>query len=94
MGVTKAEGQRIQMYEAFMVVLSAALLGTLVGFITAVTIAAQFYMFIELPVQVVFPYTLLAGMLTIAFTTTWFAVWVPVKAVNGRQIASVLKAGS
>ena len=82
------------MYEAFMVVLTAAILGTAVGFITAVTIATQFYMFIELPVQVVFPYILLSGMLVISCITTWVAVYVPVKSVNRRQIASVLKAGS
>ena len=40
MGVTRAEGSRIAMYEAFMVVGTAAILGTGVGFITAVTIAA------------------------------------------------------
>ena len=78
MGVTKDEGERIAMYEAFMVILSAAILGTGVGFITAMTIAAQFYMFIELPVQVSFPWILLAGMLAIAFVTTYLAVWVPV----------------
>ena len=94
MGVTKSEGTRIFMYEAFMVVISASILGTIVGFITAVTIASQFYMFIELPVEISFPYYLLGGMLVISFITTWFAVWVPVTAVNNKKIASVLKAGS
>ena len=46
------EGQRIQMYEAYIVVISAAILGTTVGFLTSVSIAAQFYMFIELPLEV------------------------------------------
>ena len=82
MGITKAEGQRIQMYEAYIVILSAAILGTLVGFVTAVTIATQFYMFIELPVEVAFPTLLLAILLVIACVTTWFAVWIPVKQVN------------
>ena len=94
MGVTKAEGKRIAMYEAFMVVCTASILGTGVGFITAVTIAAQFYLFIELPVQVVFPYYLLVGMLVISSITTYLAVSIPVKSVNKRQIASVLKAGA
>ena len=94
MGVTKAQGKRIAMYEAFMVVGTAAILGTGVGFITAVTIAAQFYLFIELPVQVVFPFVLLAGMLIISAITTYLAVSIPVKSVNNRQIASVLKAGA
>ena len=94
MGVTMAEGQRIQMYEAFNVVLAAAILGVIVGYITALSIATQIYMFIELPVEVAFPTLLLFFMMVIACVTTWFAVWIPVKQVNNIQIASVLKASS
>ena len=39
MGLTKSEGMRIFIYEAFIVVISAALLGTLNGFLTATTVA-------------------------------------------------------
>ena len=67
------------MYEAYIVIVSASILGTFVGFITAVTIAVQFYMFIELPLEVAFPTYLLIVLLVIAFITTWFAVWIPVK---------------
>ena len=42
MGITKAEGKRIQMYEAYIVITSAAILGTLVGFLTSLAIATQF----------------------------------------------------
>ena len=82
MGVTKAEGQRIQMYEAYIVVIAAAILGVMVGFITALSIATQFYMFIELPTEVEFPFLLLFIMMVVALATTWFAVWIPVKQVN------------
>ena len=93
-GVTMEEGQRIQMYEAYIVVISAAILGTTVGFVTAVTIGVQFYMFIELPLEVEFPYYLMTGLIVIALITTWFAVTIPMNRVNERQIASVLKASS
>ena len=43
MGVTRDQGKRIQMYEAYIVIISAAILGTLVGFITAVTISNNFF---------------------------------------------------
>ena len=49
MGVTRAEGRRIFMYESFTVVAAAAILGIVVGMVTATIIAAQFYMFLELP---------------------------------------------
>ena len=67
------------MYEAFNVVLAAAILGVIVGYITALSIATQIYMFIELPTEVAFPTLLLFFMMVIACVTTWFAVWIPVK---------------
>ena len=93
-GVSMEEGQRIAMYEAYIVVIAAAILGTSVGFLTAVTIGVQFYMFIELPLEVEFPSYLMTGLIVIALITTWFAVKIPMKSVNEKQIASVLKAGS
>ena len=39
MGLKRAEGLRIYIYEAYIVVISAAMLGTLVGFITAAAVA-------------------------------------------------------
>ena len=52
MGLTKNEGQRIYIYEAYIVVGSAAILGTIVGFATATAVAVQFYSFIEMPITV------------------------------------------
>ena len=49
MGVTKSQGQRIYIYEAFMIVTSSSILGILSGFLTALLVSSQFYMFIELP---------------------------------------------
>lgn len=49
MGVTKAQGRRIFMYEAFLVIVSAGILGVLIGIIVACLVTAQFNMFLELP---------------------------------------------
>ena len=51
MGLTKKEGLRIYIYEAYIVVISAALLGTVVGFMTAAAVSVQFYSFVELPIS-------------------------------------------
>ena len=93
-GVTMEEGQRIQMYEAYIVVIAAAILGTVVGFCTALSIGVQFYMFIELPYELEFPGYLMTALIVIALITTWFAVTIPMKKVNERQIANVLKAST
>ena len=52
MGITKAQGKRIYMYEAFIIVSGASIMGTISGFIVALLISAQFYMFIEFPLRV------------------------------------------
>jgi len=91
MGMTKAEGLRIYLYEAYIVVISAAILGTLVGFLTAAAVAVQFYSFIELPIEMAFPWVLFISMMVMSLITVMLAVCAPVRAVNNRQIAGVLK---
>jgi len=91
MGMTKSEGLRIFIYEAYIVVISAAILGTINGFITAMAVAVQFYSFIELPIVVEFPWILFLCMIVLSLVTVMAAVCAPVSAVNRRQIASVLK---
>ena len=48
-GLDKQQSKRVFMYEAFAVILGALLLGIAVGLTVAVTLTAQFYLFIELP---------------------------------------------
>ena len=67
------------MYEAYVVVIVAALLGVLVGFVTATAVAVQFYSFIELPIEIKFPWILFAIMMGTSLLTVFFAVYIPVK---------------
>ena len=82
---------RIYIYEAYIVVISAAILGTIVGFITAAAVAVQFYSLIEMPIILDFPYILFTVMMVVSMVTVMFAVCTPVAKVNGLQIAVVLK---
>lgn len=79
------------MYEAFAVIFGALLLGIVVGLTIAVTLTAQFYLFIELPFKLAFPTMLFVSMIVMSLGTTFFAVWIPVKDVNKKMIASILK---
>lgn len=81
-GVTKAQGSRIFMYEAFVVVLAAAFLGFFVGLVVSTMVTAQFYLFVELPYDLEWPFALLAIMLVVSLVTTFFAVYIPMKQVN------------
>ena len=91
MGLTKSEGLRMHMYEAYVVVISAAILGVIVGFVTAAAVAVQFYSIIELPIVLEFPWVLFGLMIGLSLITVFFAVYAPVTQINGRCISSVLK---
>ena len=51
MGLTRDQGKRVYMYEAFAVVTAAAILGTIVGIITASIMTAQLCLFAEVPFE-------------------------------------------
>lgn len=82
MGITKAQGTRIYMYEAFVVVISASIFGVLSGFATSLLVTSQLYMILEFPIEITFPWILLLTMFFIAALTTFIAVCIPIKQVN------------
>lgn len=79
------------MYEAFAVIFGALFLGIIVGLTISLTMTAQFYLFIELPFKLAFPTILFVSMIVMSLVTTFFAVWIPVKDINKKRIATVLK---
>ena len=82
MGITKEEGRRIYLYEAFVVVASASILGFVVGICASVLISAQLFTFIEMPPVIVFPTWTFIGMLLMSLVTIFFSVYIPMKQVN------------
>ena len=90
-GLTKDQGKRIFLYEAFMVVCTAAILGFFVGLIVSTMVTAQFYLFIEQPFELEMPWWLLLVMMVVSLVTTYLAVYFPITKVNKVNIASVLK---
>ena len=91
MGLTKNEGLRIYMYEAYIVVITAAALGILVGFVTSTAVAVQFYSFIELPTVLEFPWTLFTVMITLSLITVFLAVLAPVTQINRQSVSTTLR---
>ena len=94
MGLTRAEGRRVYLYEAYAVVIGASIMGTLVGFSASLLVSAQIFTFIEMPPIIIFPLYTFLGMTIIAIITTYVSVYLPIKRVNQKQIAAVLKQGA
>lgn len=79
------------MYEQYSIIISALLLGSLVGLIVASIVTAQFFLFLEFKFQLDFPIELLYAMVALALFTTFFAVYIPVNEVNNQKVAATLK---
>lgn len=94
MGVTKAQGKRIYMYEAFLVITASGILGTIIGLIVSVLVTIQFNVFLEQPFVLNFPSYFVVSLIGVALTTTYFAVSIPMGQVNRNTIAKTLKSGA
>lgn len=81
-GLNKAQGMRVYLYEQYAVILSSLLLGSMVGYLLATVVGAQFALFIEVPYEVILPWTLLIAMVLMALITTYLAVYYPVTTIN------------
>ena len=90
-GFSEAQGMRLFMYEQYSVVLASLILGSLVGFILASVVTAQFFLFMEFPFKLDFPVNLLIAMFCMSITTTFFAVYIPVSKINKQRIATTIK---
>lgn len=91
-GLRKDQIIRIYLYESLAVTISACVLGLIVGFILALTLSLQFNLFLELPFFVAFPYALTFAMYGLALVTTVVGTVLPLREVNKRPIAGILKA--
>ena len=94
MGITMKEGQRVYMYEAFLVIIAAGILGITIGVVVSCLVTAQFYTFLELPFKLIFPTWLVLTLVLTALITTYLAVFYPVYSVNKSSIAKILKSGA
>lgn len=79
------------MYEQYSLILSSLVLGGLVGLVLAALVTAQFYLFLEFPFSLEFPTQLVCIMVAMALVTTFFAVYIPMNAVNAHKIAAIIK---
>jgi hypothetical protein len=79
------------MYEQYSLIISSLILGSGVGFSLAAVVTAQFFLFLEFPFELVIPAELVYMMYFLAAITTFYAVYVPVTAVNNQQVAQTIK---
>lgn len=82
---------RIYLYEAFVLVLGASLLGMLIGALMSFTMNAQQTLFTQLPVDVPFPYQLIVLVIIGSFLCAIVASCLPARALVKRKIATIMR---
>lgn len=93
MGLRRWQIVRIYIYEAYVLVMAAALLGLLIGCIMAWTMMAQRVLFTQLPVGVEFPYTLLLLVMIGAIVCAFIAAFGPARDLTRKPIAQIFRSG-
>ena len=90
-GLTKAQGKKIFMYEAICIVLTSLAAGMLVGWFATYLTSVSFEMLSMLPRLVVMPTGEIILITLVIVLATFLAVHIPAKRIHKKQISSVLK---
>jgi len=91
-GVRRPWIQRVYTLEAFTLVMSATLLGLMIGTVVAVTVTAQRAIFTQLPVPFSFPWKVLGWVVPASFASAVAASFIPAtRMVYGKNIASLMR---
>lgn len=82
---------RAYIYEALCLVVSAFFCGTVIGVVIALTLTAQFNLFLEMPFQFNFPYILFITVGVMAVIVAIVGSWLPARSLRKKEIAFVLR---
>ncbi|KAI3632542.1 hypothetical protein MIR68_009648 [Amoeboaphelidium protococcarum] len=82
---------KIFIYEAVAIVLSCAILGLILGLLTASTLTLQSNLFSELPFKLIFPTLLFFVVLLMSIGLAIFGSYIPINSFNKKPIAVALK---
>lgn len=90
-GLSGAQVIRVYIYEALCVVASAALLGSVIGALIALTLTLQSTLFTEMPFVFNFPTVLFFSVMIMALFVAVFGSYLPADKLRQKQIAIALR---
>jgi len=90
-GITAMRVISLYVYEAFSIVLSSVILGSVIGLVVAIMMTGQFGMFTQLPFVFVFPSQLFFPILAMCIVIAFVGSFVPALVIRRKPISSVLK---
>ena len=92
LGLTKFEINKVYVYEALVLILSASLIGMMIGVVLTFVILQQQTLFTSYPVDFYIPQSIVGSVVIGAIGTAVLSVWFPLKSLNKQQIAQNLRA--
>eukprot|EP00163_Fabomonas_tropica_P033490 TRINITY_DN8839_c0_g1_i1.p1 TRINITY_DN8839_c0_g1~~TRINITY_DN8839_c0_g1_i1.p1 ORF type:complete len:1111 (+),score=85.28 TRINITY_DN8839_c0_g1_i1:98-3430(+) len=90
-GLTRGALTRVYIYEAFIVVFTASLLGTVIGTMVGFTMTLQRALFTLLPIAFVFPYQVLILVIIVAMVVAIMSAWAPTRRVAKAPIVETMR---
>lgn len=90
-GLTKFSVAKIFIYEALSIVISCAVLGVILGVVTAVTLTLQSNLFSEMQFMLEFPTTLFSVTVVLSLVLATLGSYFPITEFNRASISTALK---
>ncbi|KAJ5070664.1 hypothetical protein M0811_10734 [Anaeramoeba ignava] len=90
-GISGNQAARIYIYEAFCLVLSCILLGSIIGILIAITIFLQYLLFTEMAFEFLFPNTLYFSVIGMSLAVAFLASYLSLRTLKKKTIAVVLR---
>eukprot|EP01060_Flectonema_neradi_P010229 TRINITY_DN17355_c0_g1_i1.p1 TRINITY_DN17355_c0_g1~~TRINITY_DN17355_c0_g1_i1.p1 ORF type:complete len:1106 (+),score=147.38 TRINITY_DN17355_c0_g1_i1:33-3320(+) len=91
LGLQRFPTKRIYVWEAFILLFSASVMGFAVGTVVAYTLLLQRQLFLELPLTLNFPYVLFFFVVIVGFFCSVMASWSPITVLLKCDIVSILR---
>mmetsp|Transcript_29253 Transcript_29253/g.26688 ORF Transcript_29253/g.26688 Transcript_29253/m.26688 type:complete len:179 (+) Transcript_29253:2438-2974(+) len=91
-GLNKKQMNKIYIFEALSLIISAGILGTFVGLFMSFIQTYQFNLFTELPFRLLFPTALFIFTIIASIITAVFGSRAAIKDIENKQISTVIKA--
>ena len=90
-GINNFEVSMIYIYEAMAIILSCIILGTIIGTLTSLILCSQSNLFLMMPLNLDFPWTLYIGICSVAVTVALIGSYLPMRPYIYSNVASVLR---
>mmetsp|Transcript_844 Transcript_844/g.2906 ORF Transcript_844/g.2906 Transcript_844/m.2906 type:complete len:1061 (-) Transcript_844:73-3255(-) len=90
-GVQKFAVTRVYIYEAFVLVISASIMGVFIGLAVSYTMTLQQILFTQLPIAFIFPWEIILIVFVLALVCSFVSACIPIRSTLKKPIVQILR---